>query len=290
MGLAIGYSVALSIPVIGGNFGLLIWGGPFPGSPDFESRMFIGHVLLFPVLIGGMLGLHLALVAARHHTQFDTGRGETERRIVGVPTFPGQAPRSVGLMMGVAAVLFGLGGLVQINPIWLWGPYETALGTNGAQPDWYLGWLIGALRLVPGFDLTIGDYTVVANPFWGGALFPLVVLFVLVLFPWMERRITGDHAPHNILDRPRDAPGRTAFGAAFLTWVAMIFVSGSADRATVFFGLSYSGQIWVYRFAIWVLPVLVFFLVRKVCRDLQAAEVVEAVSEAAEEEARLAHR
>ena len=290
MGLAIGYSVALSIPVIGPNLGLLLWGGPFPGAPEFESRIYIAHVFLFPVLIGALLALHLALVAARHHTQFRSGRGETEHRLIGVPAFPGQTPRSLGLMLGVSAVLFALGGLIQINPIWLWGPFDPSLGTNGAQPDWYLGWLIGALRLLPGFDVTIGDYTLVPNPFWGGVLFPLVVLLVLVLYPSVERRVIGDRARHNIADRPRDAPGRTAFGLGFLTWIAIIFISGSADRATVFFGLSYMGQIWFYRVAVWVLPVLVFLVTRKICRDLQRAELVEELQEAAEEEARLARR
>jgi ubiquinol-cytochrome c reductase cytochrome b subunit len=250
--------------------------------------MYIGHVFLFPVLIGTLLAVHLALVAARHHTQFRKRPQQTERRLVGVPTFPGQAPRSLGLMSAVAAVLFALGGLVQINPIWLWGPYETGLGTNGAQPDWYLGWLIGGLRLMPGFDVTIGDYTLVPNPFWGGALFPLIVLGVLATWPWLERRFTGDRAVHNVADRPRDAPGRTAFGMAFLTWVFLVFVAGSADRVTVFFGIDYESQIWFYRVAVWVLPVVVFFVTRRVCRDLQAAEAVEETREAAEAEARLA--
>jgi ubiquinol-cytochrome c reductase cytochrome b subunit len=204
--------------------------------------------------------------------------------------FPGQAPRSLGLLFAVAAVLFLLGGLVQINPIWQWGPYELAQGTNGAQPDWYLGWLIGALRLVPSFDVTIGSYTLVPNPFWGGALFPLVVLAVLALWPWAERKITGDERFHNLLDRPRDAPGRTAGGAAFMTWVFLIFLSGSADRAYVFLGLSYSAQIWFYRVAVWVLPVAVFFIARRYCRDLQHADAIELERERAEEEARaLAH-
>jgi ubiquinol-cytochrome c reductase cytochrome b subunit len=174
---------------------------------------------------------------------------------------------------------------VQINPIWLWGPYEPALGTNGAQPDWYLGWLIGALRLMPGFDVTIGSYTLIPNPFWGGILFPTVVLLVLLAFPWLERRLTGDRSRHNLLDRPRDAPGRTAFGAAFLLWVVLIFVAGSADRATVFFGLDYETQIRVYRVLVWVIPVLVFFVVRRFCRALQRAEEVERIQEAAEAEA-----
>jgi ubiquinol-cytochrome c reductase cytochrome b subunit len=226
------------------------------------------------------MGAHLALVALRHHAQF-RGPRATERRLVGVPAFPGQAPRSIGLMVGTAAVLFGLGALVQINPIWLWGPFETWLGTNGAQPDWYLGWLIGGLRLVPGFDVVIGGATVIPNPFWGGALFPLVVLGVLVAWPWLERRLTRDYASHNLLDRPRDAPLRTGFGMGFLAWVVLVFFAGSSDRLFVFLGLSYTAQIWFWRFAVWVIPVIVGIVVARWCRALVAAERVEAIQEEA---------
>jgi ubiquinol-cytochrome c reductase cytochrome b subunit len=283
MGLAIGYGVALSMPLIGGNLALLIWGDPYPGDPAFESRMFIAHVFIMPAILATLMAGHLALVAARHHTQFT----RSERRIVGVPTFPGQAPRSLGLMAVVAAVLFALGGLVQINPIWLWGPYETWLGTNGAQPDWYLGWLIGGLRLVPGFDVTIGDATIVPNPFWGGALFPLVVLAALASWPWVERRLTGDRASHNVLDRPRDAPLRTALGTAFLLWVFLVFFAGSADRLFVFLGLSYEAQIWFWRFGVWVLPVLIGVATYRSCRALRQFERVEAIREQAEADERV---
>jgi ubiquinol-cytochrome c reductase cytochrome b subunit len=283
MGLAIGYSVALSLPLVGGNLGLLIWGAPYPGDPGFESRMFIAHVFIFPAILAALMVGHLALVALRHHTQFRRSDPRaSERRLVGVPAFPGQAPRSLGLMAATAAVLFGLGALVQINPIWLWGPYETWLGTNGAQPDWYLGWLIGALRLVPGFDVTIFGKTVVPNPFWGGALFPLVVLAVLVAWPAIERRVTGDRGPHNLLDRPRDAPFRTAFGLGFLTWVVLIFFAGSSDRLFVFLGLSYVTQIWFWRFAVWIIPVLVGLAAYRSCRALRGFEAVEAIREAEE--------
>src|SRR5439155_15376988 len=182
MGLAIGYSVAMSIPFVGANLAALVWGAPFPGSPAFWSRMYIAHVFIFPILIGTLLAAHLLLVALRHHTQFKQRR-ESEKTIVGIPMFPGYAPRTLGLMFAVFGVLFLLGGLVQINPIWLWGPYHVAESTNGAQPDWYLGWLIGALRLMPGLDFTIGKYTLVPNPFWGGVLFPLVVFGILFLWP-----------------------------------------------------------------------------------------------------------
>jgi ubiquinol-cytochrome c reductase cytochrome b subunit len=286
MGLAIGYGVAMSIPVVGADLALGIWGAPFPGDPAFESRMYIGHVFLLPILIGTLLAGHLALVASRHHTQFKAAKRATQRRLVGMPAFPAQAPRSLALLFATAALLFLLGGLVQINPIWQWGPFEVSQGTNGAQPDWYLGWLIGSLRLVPGFDVAIGDYTLVPNPFWGGALFPLVVLGVLAVWPWLERRFTGEHGFHNVLDRPRDVPGRTAFGAAFFSWVALIFISGSADRADVFFGLDYESQIWFYRVAVVVAPLLVFFLTRRICRELQRADELGHEQERAEEEAR----
>jgi ubiquinol-cytochrome c reductase cytochrome b subunit len=286
MGLAIGYGVAMSIPVVGADLALGIWGAPFPGDPAFESRMYIGHVFLLPILIGTLLAGHLALVASRHHTQFKAAKRATEGRLVGMPAFPAQAPRSLALLCATAALLFLLGGLVQINPIWQWGPFEVSQGTNGAQPDWYLGWLIGSLRLVPGFDVAIGDYTLVPNPFWGGALFPLVVLGVLAVWPWLERRFTGERGFHNVLDRPRDVPGRTAFGAAFFTWVALIFISGSADRADVFFGLDYESQIWFYRVAVVLAPLLVFFVARRVCRELQRVDELGHEQERAEEEAR----
>jgi ubiquinol-cytochrome c reductase cytochrome b subunit len=268
MGLAIGYSVAMSIPFVGGNLALLIWGGPFPGPPSFEPRMYVAHVFLLPVAIGALLTLHIALIVARHHTQFG-GRTRTERRAVGLPAFPGYAPRSIGLALAVAAVLFLLGGLVQINPIWLWGPYEVAQATNGAQPDWYLGWLIGGLRLMPGFDVTVGDYTLVPNAFWGGALFPLLVFGFLFAWPSIERRATGDHRFHNLLDRPRDNPWRTAVGCAFLTWVAAVFFAGSADRVYLSFGIPYAPQIWFWRAVALGGPFAVFFLVRRLLTEVK---------------------
>jgi ubiquinol-cytochrome c reductase cytochrome b subunit len=286
MGLAIGYSVLLSVPFVGPSLALLIWGGAFPGKPAFWSRMYVAHVFLLPTLIGVLLAAHLFLVAARHHTQFRETRRTTEKKVVGVPTFPGQTPRSLGLMFAVASVVFLLGGLVQINPVWLWGPYHVAAGTNGAQPDWYLGWLIGALRLMPSFDLTIGHFTLVPNPFWGGALFPLIVFALLYLSPWLERKLTGEYGFHNLLDRPRDAPWRTALGVALFTWVFVVFLAGASDRVFVSFGVSYSGQIWVYRVLVWALPVIALIVTRRLCLELQESEQLERRRKAAESRAR----
>jgi quinol---cytochrome-c reductase cytochrome b subunit len=288
MGLAIGYAVAMSIPFVGANLAALIWDGPFPGSHAFFPRMYIVHVLVIPVLIGTLLAVHLALVALKHHTQFRQGPRESERKLVGVPTVPGQAPRSLGLFAIVAGVLFLLGGLVQINPIWLWGPYHTYDATNGAQPDWYLGWLIGALRITPSFDVTIGGYTLVPNPFWGGVLLPLVFFAFLYLWPWLERRLTRDDAYHNLLDRPRDAPLRTAIGYAVMSLVFLVFLAGSADRVDVTFGLSYSAQIWLYRVLFFAGPVIAALLAYRTCVELQRGEGLDRRRKLAERAARTA--
>jgi ubiquinol-cytochrome c reductase cytochrome b subunit len=286
MGLAIGYAVGLSIPIVGGPAMLAAFGAPFPGTSHLESRLYIAHVFLLPALLAALIAGHLALIAARHHTQFRESERHTQKRIVGVPAFPGQLPRSLALMFFVAGLLFLLGGLVQINPIWQWGPYEPWLGTNGAQPDWYLGWLIGALRLMAGFDVTIGHATIVPNPFWGGVLYPGVVFMVLFAFPRLERLLTRDRTMHNLADRPRDAPRRTAFGVSFLSWVFLIFAFGAADRLFVLWGLSYDTQLYIFRIAIWVLPAVLYVITRRWCRALQAAERLEDEREEAEHQVR----
>jgi ubiquinol-cytochrome c reductase cytochrome b subunit len=188
----------------------------------------------------------------------------------------------------VAGVLVLLGGLIQINPIWLWGPFHTYSSTNGAQPDWYLGWLIGALRLMPGFDVTIGDYTLVPNAFWGGAGLPLLVFGLLFAWPWLERRMNGDAGYHNLLDRPRDAPLRTALGIGVLTAVFVVFLAGSSDRVDVLFGLRYSLQIWIYRVLFFVGPILAAMIAHRVCVELRRGETVQLDRKRAELEARAA--
>ena len=267
MGLAIGYGAALSIPVVGGDVSSLIWDGQFPGSSAFLSRLFISHVLILPIIIAALIAAHLFFVARPHHTQF-RGRGRKESNVVGTPLWPAYALRGLGLMLATVSVLLLLGGLVQINPIWLWGPYETFQATNGAQPDWYLGWLIGALRLMPSLEVTIGSYTLVPNPFFGGILFPGALFTFLYAYPWLERRFTGDYAQHNLLDRPRDAPRRTAIGVAVFTLVATVFFAGAADRAFVQVGINYEVQVWIYRALFLLLPPLTYWLTVRICRRL----------------------
>jgi ubiquinol-cytochrome c reductase cytochrome b subunit len=268
MGLAIAYATTLSIPLVGGDVGFLIWGDQFPGADDFMSRLFIVHVLVLPVIIGGLIAVHLLMIVLPHHTQF-RGGGATERNVVGTPMWPGYALRSLGLLFAVAGALFLLGGLVQVNPIWQWGQYEIYDGTNGAQPDWYMGWLIGALRIMPPIEPSVFGYTIFPNPFFGGLLVPTVVFGFLYAWPSIERRVTGDRAVHNLLDRPRDNPWRTAVGAALFTFVTLIFLAGAADRIFVSFGIDYGTQVWIFRVAVFVLPAIVYVLTKRICEELR---------------------
>ncbi|WP_249010158.1 cytochrome bc complex cytochrome b subunit [Conexibacter sp. DBS9H8] len=271
MGLAIAYSTAMSVPFIGGQFANLVWDGPFPGSSRLFARFEIIHVFIIPAILTLLITVHLAMIVRQHHSQFP-GPGRREQNVVGTPMWPAYALRSLGLLFAVAAVLVLLGGLIQINPIWQWGPYHTYLSENGAQPDWYIGWLIGALRLMPNWEVHIGGATIIPSPFWGGVLFPTVVFGVLYAWPWLERRITGDRAIHHLDERPRDRPIRTAIGTGFLSWVVLIFIIGASDRLFFRLDIPYTSQIRFWRIGVWIVPLLIGGVTLMVCRHLQRTD------------------
>ena len=271
MGLAIGYSTALSLPGIGGALGALIWDGPFPGGPALESRLYIAHVFLLPSAIATLIALHLALVVRTRHAQFP-GPGRRERNVVGTPLWPAYALRSLGWLLAVAAVLVLLGGLVQINPIWQWGPFEPWIGENGAQPDWYLGWLIGALRLMPNVEIHAYGRTIVPNPFFGGVVFPSAVFGFLFALPWLDRVVfSRDRAAHHLLDRPRDNPRRSGALAAVLVFVATVFLFGSADRVFLALSIPYELQLTLFRLLVVVGPIVAYVATRRACIALRRA-------------------
>jgi ubiquinol-cytochrome c reductase cytochrome b subunit len=268
MGLAIAWAVAMSLPFVGGPFATALWGGRFPGADVFESRLYIAHVFLIPAILAALIAVHIAIIMVQRHSQF-RGPGRREDNVVGTPLWPGYALRSLGLFAAVAAVLVLMGGLIQINPVWLWGPYHVYVGTNGAQPDWYLGWLIGALRLMPNLEIHVFGHTIVPNPFFGGALFPGAVFMLLYALPWLDRRfISKDYRRHDLLDRPRDNPLRTALGASVLSGVAVVFAAGSVDRLFYQFGFGYEGAIWFFRGAFFLVPAFVFWLTKRICVEL----------------------
>jgi ubiquinol-cytochrome c reductase cytochrome b subunit len=281
-GLRIAYSIALAVPVLGTWIAFLLFGGEFP-SPDITSRLFVMHVLLVPAVIAGLLGAHLAILWRQKHTQFP-GPERTEENIVGSRLWPTYAARSVGLFAGVFALIAFLGGLAQINPIWLYGPFKPAAVTTASQPDWYMGWVEGALRLAPAWRFHVLGYTI-SELFLPAVVLPTVTFGLLYLWPWLERRFTGDQADHHILDRPRQRPVRTAIGVGVLTFYVVLFAAGSQDIGAQKFASSIPTVTRVLQVMIVVLPPLAALLAWKVCRDLMGADELEE-----EKERILAHR
>jgi ubiquinol-cytochrome c reductase cytochrome b subunit len=267
-GLRIMYSITLSVPLIGTWVAFLLFGGEFP-SDQILGRLYVLHIFLVPALLAGLLGLHLALIWHQKHTQFP-GPGFTERNVVGSRLWPTYAAKSVGLFFVIFAVLTGLGGLVQINPVWLYGPFEPALVTSPAQPDWYLGWIEGALRLFPNWEIRAFGHEI-PEPFFPAVLLPGITFGLLYAWPFLERWITKDRDVHHLLDRPRDRPARTAFGAATLTFYGVLFAAASNDLLAHWLGVDIAVVTWVFRVLLLVLPILVAAATFVVCRALGSA-------------------
>src|SRR5262249_18156437 len=197
--------------------------GKFPGT-EVLTRFFVLHILIVPALITALLTLHLAILVRQKHTQF-RGRRRTERNVVGARLWPTFTAKTLGLFFFVFAACAALGGLAQINPVWIWGPFRPAAVSAGSQPDWYVGWLEGSLRLLPGWETRLFGHEV-PNPFYSGVLLPGFTFILLYAWPLLESRFTRDRREHHLLDRPRDRPLRTAIGIAALSFYVVLFVAG----------------------------------------------------------------
>ncbi|HVA34186.1 MAG TPA: cytochrome b, partial [Candidatus Baltobacteraceae bacterium] len=266
-GLRIADSVALSIPVVGTWLSFLLLNGNYP-SQDLIPRLFVAHVYLVPAAIAALIGVHLAVVWRQKHSQFP-GPRRTESNVVGSPMFPNYAAKSMALFLAVAAVVCALGALVEINPIWLWGPYEPWEVVSPAQPDWYIGWLEGALRIGPPWALHLWGHTV-PSPFWPAVLLPLVLFSLLLLWPWIEAWIRKDHRSHQLLDRPRDVPARTAFGAALLALGAVLTLAGSDDVQARYVHEPITAMTHAYQVLFFVAPVVAFVVTYVLAAELRA--------------------
>lgn len=265
VGLRITHGIIESIPVVGAWLASFVFGGPFPGD-QIIGRLYVAHVFLLPAAITALITIHLALIVRQSHTQFP-GAGRREDNVVGLKVWPGYAARSVGLFMLVAALLTALGGFVQINPVWLWGPFDPYLTTTAAQPDWYVGWLEGALRLFPPWEPTVFGVTI-PNPFFPAVVLPAACFGLLFTYPWLEQWATGDRAEHHLLDRARDRPGRVAVGVAAITFVIVILTAGSQDILAVILDVPLRPLVWTLRIAVLALPPITGLIAYLWARDL----------------------
>ena len=274
-GLRIAYSIALSIPLVGTWVTSLLFGGEFPG-PDIIERLYVIHILLIPAAITALLIGHLFLVVRQKHTQFP-GPGRTEQNVVGERVWPTYAAKAIGLFFLTVSVLCMLGGLVQINPIWSFGPFEPANVSAASQPDWYMGWLDGALRLMPGWEIRAFGFEI-PNPFFPAVLLAGLTFGMLYAWPFLEARVTGDHDLHHLDDRPRQRPVRTALGVACLTFYAVCFLGGAGDVLSTTFGLSVNSVLITLRIALFLTPVLTGWGTYRLCKELSARDGVPTAS------------
>jgi ubiquinol-cytochrome c reductase cytochrome b subunit len=266
-GLRIAYSVAESVPFVGVITAYLLFGGAYP-TTVLTQRLFVTHIFIVPAAIAMLVGAHLCVVWRQKHTQFP-GEGRSEDNVVGSPLWPNYALKSTGLLFFVVAVVSLLGGFVQINPVWMYGPYDASVVSAPAQPDWYVGWLEGALRIAPGWDVHLFGRAV-PPAFVPGVVLPLVVFAVIICWPFIERRITRDRGEHHLLDRPSHVPWRTATGAAALAFAGILTFAGSDDVQAATIGMPVESLVAIYRVALVALPILTWLVTFELAREIEA--------------------
>lgn len=267
LGLRIAVSILESVPFIGSWAMFFLLGGNWP-SDIFLQRLFTLHIYIMPTVIAGAIAAHLFIVWRQKHAQFP-GPRHTEENVVGSPLFPNYTAKTLALFAGVIAVLCMLGAFVQINPIWIWGPYETDKAIAPAQPDWYIGWLEGALRIGPHWAIHFPGH-MIPSAFWPGLVLPLIIMAALLAYPWVEAFITGDRRAHNLLDRPRDAPARTAFGVAFFIFMLGLFLAGADDLEARYTNLPLDSLVLFYRVWCVFAPIIGFGITYVIAASLKA--------------------
>ncbi len=265
-GMRIAYGAAMSIPFVGPYLAFLVFGGEFP-TPLLISRLFALHALIMPLIFIGAITVHIGLVFLQKHTAYRSS-GASESTVVGPRFWPVQVFRSAGLFFLTAAVLALIAGLFEINPVWTYGPYQPQVATIPAQPDWYLGWLEGALRLGLPFEPTFFGITI-PSAFIPAILIPGIAFGSIAVWPWIERKLTGDRGPHNLLDSPSDAPLRTSTGVAILTFFLVLTVAGANDVLADVFDINIADLTNSLRVALVVLPIVMWLITHRLCLQSQ---------------------
>jgi ubiquinol-cytochrome c reductase cytochrome b subunit len=256
----------LATPIVGTYLSMFLFGGEFPGH-NFVPIFYSAHILLLPGIMAGLLVAHLILVFYHKHTQFP-GAGKTEKNVVGMPFFPIYTAKAGGFFFLVFGVIAAIAAIATINPIWTMGPYRPDQVSTGAQPDWYMGFSEGLIRVMPGWEINAWGHTLVLGVFIPLMVFP-VVLAAIAVYPFIESWVTGDKNEHHLLDRPRNRPVRTGFGVAWLTLYFTLLIGGGNDLWATHFHLSIETITWTVRVGFFVLPAFAYFATKRICLGLQ---------------------
>ncbi len=266
-GLRITEGVLLSLPVVGTYLSFFLFGGEFPGD-DLIPRFFTIHVLLLPGIFLALITVHVMLVWYQKHTQYPLP-GRTEKNAVGFPFFPVYTAKAGGFFFVTFGVTALLAAFATINPIWLFGPYKPGEVSAGSQPDWYMGFLEGALRLFPPLETTLFGYTIPWNVLVPALVIPGLMFTPMLIYPFLERWVTGDNREHHILDRPRNVPTRTGLGVMALSSWVVLLAAGANDIMATTFNLSINSITWAFRVLFFAVPPLAYIVTKRICLGLQ---------------------
>jgi ubiquinol-cytochrome c reductase cytochrome b subunit len=266
-GLRIIDGMLKAIPFIGPSISSGLFGGEFPGD-EIVARLYSLHIMIIPALIIVLLAVHLMMVIIHKHTHY-SGPGKSDENVVGFPLMPVYVAKAGGFFFLVFGVLMAIAATFTINPIWNYGPYDPSPVSAGTQPDWYIGWLDGALRLAPS-RLDVDLFGVVL-PF--GVLLPLVIslvfLGVVAAYPFIEKWVTADDREHHVLDRPRNAPTRTAIGAAGVMFYAVLWAGASTDLIATNFQMNLNQVLISMQILLIIGPVIAYWVTKRACLALQ---------------------
>ncbi len=266
-GLQIIRGILQAIPVVGTWATFLVFGGEFPGT-DIIPRLYSAHILLIPGIILALVTVHLMMVWTQKHTQFP-GPGRTNNNVVGYPLLPVYMAKAGGFFFIVFGIIALIGGLVTINPIWIFGPYTPDQVSAGSQPDWYIGWLDGAMRLMPNWENVIAGFTISWNVFIPSVVIPGILFTGLALYPFLEAWATGDKREHHLLERPRNAPVRTGIGVAAILFYGLLWIGGGNDIIATTFDLSINAITRTLQVMLIAGPPIAFVITKRLCLGLQ---------------------
>lgn len=264
-GLRIADSVALSVPFIGSWAASVLNGADYYPGPLLSSHLYTIHVYYLPIAIAVLLSGHLGLVIFQKHTQFT----RDPQRVVGRRFWPDYALRTIAVLGATIAVLVILATFFEINPIETYGEYHPWLIGNPAEPDWYAAFLDGSLRLGPSTEVVIFGHPI-PPIFWPGVVLPLVAIGILYCWPFIESRLTGDTAHHDVLDVPTQAPLRVGVGAAFIFEGVLLTIAAADDQISRTAHVPLDPLVWILRSLLLVGPFVAGLLAARIAWEMRA--------------------
>ncbi|MBB2911896.1 ubiquinol-cytochrome c reductase cytochrome b subunit [Streptosporangium becharense] len=272
-GLRITEGVAISLPLVGTWITFFLFGGEYPGE-DVIARFYSLHILLIPGILLALISAHMILMWVQKHTQMP-GKGRTNENVVGSPFYPAFMVKAGAYFMFTFGVIAALGTFAQINPIWLFGPYTPADISAGSQPDFYMGFLEGSLRLMPSWEINLFGTAggTLALSVLIPALVPMgIIMTGLALYPFIEQWVTGDRREHHVVDRPRNNPHRTSIGMAAISFYGVLWLLGANDELSSYFQVSLNWTTYVGRFLVFAAPLVTYIVTYRICLGLQRSD------------------